>query len=494
LDSIFVSYRRSDSQGEAGRLFDDLAKNFGEDKVFMDVAAIEAGRDFRKAIEEGVTKCGVLLVLIGLDWLEAKDEHGVQRLADPSDFVRIETASALKRDIPVIPVLVRGARMPAAEQLPDELKELAYRNCIELTHARWKSDVQLLVAALMRLMGERKAESGAGAVRDGKAADAEAGAGGGARMAFRADDLERLTRELAIYIGPIAGVIVKRAAAQSASRDELCVRVAEEIEEQEDCERFLRKVGATGVVPRWNRAAATEGAAGSDAAAAAGKSVRPLRKSAASEGVEAPVMAPQAAGEEERGFFGKYGLVVLAVIVVLSVAVGVVMRSAASREKSGSSGAAAGSVENSGARNVAVPAAGETASESHATAPKNGESASAADAESVRPKKEPPALPKPNSGTVRVSEETSKTMLVTKVMPVYPVLARQGRIQGMVVLDADVSKDGVVTNLKVVSGHPLLAASAVDAVKQYRYRAYEQDGKAMAWSTQISVNFVLSQQ
>ena len=90
-------------------MFDDLANHFGEHTVFMDVAAIEAGRDFRKAIEEGVTKCGVLLVVIGPEWLEAKDERGTRRLTDSSDFVRIETASALRRDIPVIPVLVRGA-------------------------------------------------------------------------------------------------------------------------------------------------------------------------------------------------------------------------------------------------------------------------------------------------------------------------------------------------------------------------------------------------
>jgi len=122
LGGIFVSYRRSDSQGEAGRLFDELVQSFGEDTVFMDVAAIEAGRDFRKAIEEGVVKCGVLLVLMGPEWLDAKDETGARRLNDPGDFVRIETASALKRDIPVIPVLVRGAQMPRAEQLPDELR------------------------------------------------------------------------------------------------------------------------------------------------------------------------------------------------------------------------------------------------------------------------------------------------------------------------------------------------------------------------------------
>ena len=130
LGGIFLRYRRSDSQGEAGRLFDDLVKHFDEHTVFMDVSAIEAGRDFRKAIEEGVTKCGVLLVVMGPEWLNAKDERGTRRLDDPADFVRIETSAALKRDIPVIPVLVRAAKMPSAEHLPDDLKELAFRNCV----------------------------------------------------------------------------------------------------------------------------------------------------------------------------------------------------------------------------------------------------------------------------------------------------------------------------------------------------------------------------
>jgi len=80
--------------------------------------------------------------------IDARNEGGKRRLDDPFDFVRLETASALKRDIPVIPVLVRGATMPRADQLPEDLKELAYRNGAELTHARWTSDLQLLIKAL----------------------------------------------------------------------------------------------------------------------------------------------------------------------------------------------------------------------------------------------------------------------------------------------------------------------------------------------------------
>ncbi len=161
MPAIFISYRRNDSEGEAGRLFDDLVEEFGENSVFMDVAAIEAGRDFRKAIDESVATCGVVLALVGKNWLDAKDENGKRRLDDPADFVRLETASALRRDIPVIPVIVRGATMPHADQLPEDLRDLAYRNCVELTHARWSSDLQVLLAALHRQLGVDKSQPAA---------------------------------------------------------------------------------------------------------------------------------------------------------------------------------------------------------------------------------------------------------------------------------------------------------------------------------------------
>jgi len=147
--AIFISYRREDSEGHAGRLSEDLVERFGKAAVFMDVTDIEPGRDFRRVIEQQVASCGVLLAVIGKEWLTATDAQGRRRLDDPSDFVRLETASALRRDIPVVPVLVHGASMPRAEQLPDDLKDLAFRNSVELTHARWASDVQVLIGALL---------------------------------------------------------------------------------------------------------------------------------------------------------------------------------------------------------------------------------------------------------------------------------------------------------------------------------------------------------
>ena len=118
----------------------------------MDVDGIDPGRDFRKVIDETLIQCDVLLGVIGKNWLDTKDETGRRRLDDASDFVRLEIASALRRDIPVIPVRVQGASIPKPDQLPDDLKDFSYRNSVELTHERWNSDVQVLVDKLRRVM------------------------------------------------------------------------------------------------------------------------------------------------------------------------------------------------------------------------------------------------------------------------------------------------------------------------------------------------------
>jgi len=148
MRGIFISYRREDAEGQAGRLFDDLSEHFGRNAVFMDVAGIKKGLDFRRVIEEHVSSCGVLLVIIGKRWLSVTDGKGKRRLDDANDFVRLETAAALSRGIPVVPVLVQDAARPPEQDLPDALKELAFRNGTELTHARWDSDVKSLIEDL----------------------------------------------------------------------------------------------------------------------------------------------------------------------------------------------------------------------------------------------------------------------------------------------------------------------------------------------------------
>jgi hypothetical protein len=237
MRSIFISYRRSDTPGETGRLSDDLVKQFGEGAVFMDVSAIAAGSDFRKAIDESIANCGVLLVIVGPEWLIATDDQGTHRLDDPMDFVRLEIGAALKRDIPVIPVLVRGAKMPRADQLPLDVADLAYRNCVELTHVRWKSDLQLLLKALRPLVEDpAHAESASTTVESHPTpASHIVGVGGSVDPAT----VQRIARELAIHIGPIAEIVVKRAAARCKSLDELCRKVADEIESPSARQKFL---------------------------------------------------------------------------------------------------------------------------------------------------------------------------------------------------------------------------------------------------------------
>jgi TIR domain-containing protein len=247
LHTIFISYRRDDSEGEAGRLSDDLAQTFQEGAVFMDVNAIQPGRDFRKAIDECIHECSVLLAIVGREWLESKNASGQRRLDDDSDFVRLEIASALQRDIPVVPVLVRGARMPRAEQLPADLRELAYRNAVELTHARWKSDVRVLIQALRPHMGASGEEVSPQAASSG---DTPLANGlmqkpvvetkpPAASSAIEGAMLDRIGRELAGYIGPIAEIVVKRAAKRCTSVTDLCALVAQEIESSADRAKFL---------------------------------------------------------------------------------------------------------------------------------------------------------------------------------------------------------------------------------------------------------------
>ena len=243
-----ISYRRDDSEGEAGRLGDDLAEIFHEESVFMDVNAIQPGRDFRKAIDESIHKCSVLLAIVGHGWLDSKDRSGQKRLDDANDFVRLEIASALKRDIPVIPVLLRGAKMPRAEQLPADLRELAYRNAVELTHARWKSDLQVLIRALRPYMEasdqevsrDNLSQVGAVSVATSSMPPTDVQAQPAASTpAMEGADLERVIRELAAYIGPIAEVVVKRAARGSTSLTDLCGKVAQQIDVSADRAKFL---------------------------------------------------------------------------------------------------------------------------------------------------------------------------------------------------------------------------------------------------------------
>lgn len=136
MSKVFVSYRRDDSAGFAGRLTDALERRFGVDSVFRDVDDIAAGADFGVVIEQALQQVQAVLVVIGPRWLDARDMRG-RRLDDPGDYVRREIALALASGKPVIPVLVGGATMPVAEALPPTLRGLANRNALSLGDAGW---------------------------------------------------------------------------------------------------------------------------------------------------------------------------------------------------------------------------------------------------------------------------------------------------------------------------------------------------------------------
>ena len=146
---LFMSYRRDDSGGHVGRLYDALGAKYGNQRLFFDIDHIGAGQDFVEVIDDAVTRCAVMLVAIGKRWTGPDVKQGTRRIDDPGDFVRMEVAAGLKRKgLPVIPVLVAGGQMLGPAELPDDLKDLARRNAFELSDLRWKDDVARLIAQL----------------------------------------------------------------------------------------------------------------------------------------------------------------------------------------------------------------------------------------------------------------------------------------------------------------------------------------------------------
>lgn len=157
MPRVFLSYRREDASGHAGRLYDILAARYGGAQVFMDIDAIPLGSEFRETINRAVASCDVLIALIGRDWLEARDADGRRRLDDPDDFVRREIEAALAAGVVVVPASVQGAEFPQADALPDSLVPLTRRQGFQLSDSGWQDDVQRLVRRLEAVSAEQRA-------------------------------------------------------------------------------------------------------------------------------------------------------------------------------------------------------------------------------------------------------------------------------------------------------------------------------------------------
>jgi len=176
MADIFLSYRRSDSQSATGRLADRLVGHFGSSRVFLDHESIVAGEDFPGAIRRAMAGSVVVLAIIGPEWLDARDADGGRRLDDQGDFVRLEIESAFDAGLPIIPILIEDAVMPAAEHLPPSLARLSFCNAVSLSAARWNGDVDGLIETLQSRFGiESERPSVAGGVVAGSTLDGLAG-------------------------------------------------------------------------------------------------------------------------------------------------------------------------------------------------------------------------------------------------------------------------------------------------------------------------------
>jgi hypothetical protein len=152
---VFISYRRQETAGQTGRLYDAMAARFGETNVFVEID-LPQGIDFAKRITEAVAACRALLVIMGPRWANQANGEGDPRIADPDDFVRLEVETALRLpEVAVIPVLIADAQMPNPNDLPQEVRAITQQNALELSDTRWHHDVDCLLARLELILGVR---------------------------------------------------------------------------------------------------------------------------------------------------------------------------------------------------------------------------------------------------------------------------------------------------------------------------------------------------
>ena len=161
MKGIFINYRREDSIGYAGRIYDRISTRFGKERVFMDIDTISPGDDFRQTIEHTCASSAVVLALMAKSWATLTDKSGRRRLDNPRDFVRLELARALATNIRVIPVLLDEAEMPDPDSLPEDLKDLAYRHALQISSLRFHHDIDRMIEILDKVLAKVDANEAA---------------------------------------------------------------------------------------------------------------------------------------------------------------------------------------------------------------------------------------------------------------------------------------------------------------------------------------------
>jgi hypothetical protein len=155
-NAVFIAYRRADAAGYTGRIYDSMVYHLGRWHVFRDIGSLRPGHDFVRQVQRALAFTRVMIVVVGKGWLDARGKAGNRRLDDPFDLHRLEIGTALERRIPVVPVLVDGADMPPAGELPDELRPFAFRQAIRISDDHWDEDVDHLTGEVGELLEESR--------------------------------------------------------------------------------------------------------------------------------------------------------------------------------------------------------------------------------------------------------------------------------------------------------------------------------------------------
>jgi len=151
---IFINYRRVESLNQAQHLKTLFDGAFGAKRVFLDVRGIDGGENWLQTLERQVAACDAMVVLIGKEWTNLKDEHGNRRLDDPHDKVRFEISQALLRNLPIVTVSIDGAAIPKAAQLPDNLMQLALIQAMPLRGESFTQDAAAIIERLRVLLAK----------------------------------------------------------------------------------------------------------------------------------------------------------------------------------------------------------------------------------------------------------------------------------------------------------------------------------------------------
>ena len=156
MPTIVISYRREDTRWIVGRIFDRLVDHYGHDSIFMDIDGVPAGVDYRDEIRSNLQRSNIVLAVIGPQWLAVQKETGQPRIADETDWVRIEIEAALEKKITVIPVLIDRARLPKPSELPETIREFAYRQAADIdTGVDFQSHIDRLIRAIDQLLDQQ---------------------------------------------------------------------------------------------------------------------------------------------------------------------------------------------------------------------------------------------------------------------------------------------------------------------------------------------------